>query len=89
MFFYFLMMKESVIVFLKMPITSLSMTRLLVAMIMRSTISNEKDNIRRRYNTDVLDDLTIVHEYKSIPDEFTWKHGYKSKDVDNYYLGSR
>jgi len=55
----------------------------------QSTISMEKGKIGRRHATDIVDDLRIAYEYESFIDESTWKHGYKSIDVDDFplYLG--
>jgi len=54
----------------------------------QSTISIEEYDIDRDGYMDMVDDLIIVHEHESFTDEFTWKYGYKSKDVHDCYLDS-
>jgi len=67
-----------------MPIASLRMTKPLNTMMMRSSLSIEKDSIGRRHTrTDVVDDLSIAYDCECLIDEFTLKHGYKSIVVDD------
>jgi len=68
-----------------MPIASLSLIELLMAMMMRPSLTVSIDE----YDIDMVDGLSIAYEHETSIDESTWKDGYKSKDINefDFYFG--